>query len=79
MTYHFENGYHADVYCEHGKDGIECCIEVTGNSTHVRIVHLTMGECADNLVKIRDQRQKCPSDLEQLRRKLSEFKIDETA
>ena len=76
MIYHFDNGYHADVQCHEGENGVECSIEVTGNSTHVRIVHLTMGECADNLLKIRDQKQKCPTDLEQLKQKLAQFQIN---
>ena len=65
--YHFENGYHAEVKCECG----ECSIEVTGNGTHVRLVHLSIGQMADNLVAI--QHTSPPpqrSDLEQLRETL---------
>jgi hypothetical protein len=50
--YHFDNGYHAEIV----KQDKEYSIRVTGNGTTVRIVHLTASECADALVRIRDQR-----------------------
>jgi len=50
--YHFDNGYHAEIE----RHGVEYTIKVTGNGTTVKIVHLTSSECAETLVKIRDQK-----------------------
>lgn len=52
LMYHFDNGYHAEIE----RHGVEYTIKVTGNGTTVKIVHLTSSECAETLVKIRDQK-----------------------
>ena len=54
--YHFENGYHAEVKCETVDGKTVCVIEVTGNSTHAKIVRLSTCEVADTLIRIRDMR-----------------------
>ena len=54
--YHFDNGYDAHVECVNPSGSMECSIRVTGNDTDVKIVYLSMTECADTLVRIRDQR-----------------------
>jgi len=50
--YHFDNGYHAEIE----KHDSEYTIKVTGNGTTVKIVHLTSTECAETLIRIRDQK-----------------------
>jgi len=54
--YHFDNGYHAEVICDNVDGIVFCTIHVTGNGTDAKIIKLTMAECADTLVRLRDQR-----------------------
>jgi hypothetical protein len=54
--YHFDNGYHAKIETLESNGTVECAIHVTGNNTDLKIVHLSMSECADCLIRIRDQR-----------------------